>query len=37
MSLQDSFDLEFVIILITFFCNIETLLTQDESPQKIMP
>jgi hypothetical protein len=28
MSLQDSLDLELVIILITFFCNIKTLLAQ---------
>jgi hypothetical protein len=36
MSLQDSLDLEFGIILITFFHRIKTFLTLGESPQNIM-
>jgi hypothetical protein len=35
MSLQDN--LEFVIILLTFFCRITTFLTPGELPPKIMP
>jgi hypothetical protein len=37
ISLQQYLGLVFVIILIIFFCNIKTLLAQEEPPQKIIP
>jgi hypothetical protein len=36
-SLQESLGLVLVIILIIFFCNINTLWMWEEPPQKIIP